>query len=41
MPWSRAETGVRGHMGPQGTAGLRPLGAGIVVARFQGAPAWG
>lgn len=33
LPWSQAETGVGGHMGPQGTAGLRPL---RVASSWQG-----
>ena len=36
LPWSEAETGVRGHVGPRGTTGLRPLRAGIVVAVSRG-----
>ena len=37
LPWSQAETGVRGHVGPQGTTGLRPLRAW----QFRVAPAGG
>ena len=37
LPWSQAETGVRGHGGPQGTTGLRPLRAW----QFRVAPAGG
>ena len=37
LPWSQAETGIRGHMGPQGTTGLQPLGAW----QFRVAPAGG
>lgn len=33
LPWSQAETGVGGHMGPRGTAGLRPL---RVASSWQG-----